>query len=453
MAKLTKRIVDAADVREKDYFVWDDELPGFGLRVFASGKRSYLIQYRAAGRTRRYTIGLHGVWTPETARQEAKVQLGRVARGDNPSEERQLDHKAITVKELCALYTADLNAGLILGKGGRPKKPTTIVTDTGRIERHIIPLIGARRVKDLTKADINKVLKDIMAGKTRVAVKTKKLRGKAIVRGGAGTATRTVGLLGGILTYAVDAGIIEVNPAHGIKKPKDNVRNRRLTEAEYRTLGQMLRDAAANEKYAMTVDIIRQIALTGCRRSEMISLMWIEADTDASCMRLVDSKEGESIRPIGLPVVEYLEERRKTAAGTYVFPGQGEDNAFGSFPNHWEQIFNDSPLAGVTPHVLRHSFASIANDLGFTEVTIAALVGHSKGSVTSKYIHTLDTALIMAADTISGYINGLLEGIEFKQTAYALDRDSRRAALDLFLSKAVGEPANEAEDEERRLAA
>ncbi|MFG1247867.1 tyrosine-type recombinase/integrase [Xanthobacter flavus] len=453
MAKLTKRVVDAADIRDKDYFIWDDELPGFGLRVFASGKRSYLIQYRAAGRTRRYTIGLHGVWTPETARQEAKVQLGRVARGDNPSEERQLDHKAITVKELCALYTADLNAGLILGKGGRPKKPTTIVTDTGRIERHIIPLIGTRRVKDLTKADINKVLKDIMAGKTRVAVKTKKLRGKAIVRGGAGTATRTVGLFGGILTYAVDAGIIEVNPAHGIKKPKDNVRNRRLTEAEYRTLGQMLRDAAANEKYAMTVDIIRQIALTGCRRSEMISLMWIEADTDASCMRLVDSKEGESIRPIGLPVVEYLEERRKTAAGTYVFPGQGEDNAFGSFPNHWEQIFKDSPLAGVTPHVLRHSFASIANDLGFTEVTIAALVGHSKGSVTSKYIHTLDTALIMAADTISGYINGLLEGIEFKQTAYALDRDSRRAALDLFLTKAVGEPANEAEQEERRVAA
>ena len=338
-----------------------------------------------------------------------------------------------------------------MGKGGRPKKPTTIVTDTGRIERHIIPLIGARRVKDLTKADINKVLKDIMAGKTRVAVKTKKLRGKAIVRGGAGTATRTVGLLGGILTYAVDAGIIESNPAHGIKKPKDNVRNRRLTEAEYRTLGEMLVKAAENEKYAMTVEIIRQIALTGCRRSEMISLMWIEADTDASCMRLVDSKEGESIRPIGLPVVDFLEERRKTATGTYVFPGQGEDNAFGSFPNHWEQIFKDSPLADVTPHVLRHSFASIANDLGFTEVTIAALVGHSKGSVTSKYIHTLDTALIMAADTISGYIQGLLEGIEFKQTAYALDRDSRRAALDLFLTKAVGEPANEAE--EPRLAA
>jgi hypothetical protein len=99
----------------------------------------------------------------------------------------------------------------------------------------------------------------------------------------------------------------------------------------------------------------------------------------------------------------------------------------------------DSPLADVTPHVLRHSFASIANDLGFTEVTIAALVGHSKGSVTSKYIHTLDTALIMAADTISGYIQGLLDGVAFKQTAYALDRDSRKAALARFLQKAVGD--------------
>jgi integrase len=450
--KLTKRVVDAAEVHEKDYVIWDDELPGFGLRVFASGKRSYVIQYRAAGRSRRYTIGLHGVWTPETARQEAKVQFGRVAKGDNPAEERELDHKAITVKELCSLYLNDLKAGLILGKGGRPKKPTTIGTDTGRIHRHIIPLIGSRRVKDLAKADVSKVLKDIMAGKTRVSVKTKKLRGKAIVRGGAGTATRTVGLLGGILTYAIEAGIIETNPAHGIRKPKDNVRTRRLSEAEYRMLGQMLREAATQEKYVTTVDIIRQIALTGCRRSEIIQLKWSEVDTEASCLRLKDSKEGKSIRAIGLPVVEYLEHRRISAVGSFVFPGQGEDNAFGSFPNHWEQLFKRSPLSDVTPHVLRHSFASIANDLGFTEVTIAALVGHSKGSVTSKYIHTLDTALIMAADTIAGYIQGLLDGVAFKQTAYALDRESRKAALARFLRKAVGEEESEV-PEEGRLAA
>jgi len=86
---------------------------------------------------------------------------------------------------------------------------------------------------------------------------------------------------------------------------------------------------------------------------------------------------------------------------------------------------------------LRYSFASIANDLEFTEVTIAALLDHAKGSVTSKYIHTLDTALIMAADTISGYIHGLLDGATFKQTACALDRESRKITLASFLSKAI----------------
>ena len=100
MSKITKRLVEAVKTRAKDYVIWDDELQGFGLRVFASGKRSYVMQYRIAGRSRRYTIGLHGRWTPETARQEARVQFGRIAKGENPAEERQIDHSAMTVKEL-----------------------------------------------------------------------------------------------------------------------------------------------------------------------------------------------------------------------------------------------------------------------------------------------------------------------------------------------------------------
>src|SRR3546814_5241012 len=102
-----------------------------------------------------------------------------------------------------------MEAGLILGKGGRPKKDTTIATDVGRIRRHIIPLLGTRRVRDITKPDMNNLMKDIIAGKTRVTMKTEKLRGKAIVRGGRGTASRPMGLLGGIFSYAVEAGVIE----------------------------------------------------------------------------------------------------------------------------------------------------------------------------------------------------------------------------------------------------
>jgi integrase len=437
MGKITKRSVESATVKATDYIIWDDDLSGFGVRIFATGKRSYLIQYRAQGRSRRFTIGAHGVWTPELARREARVQLGRVARGENPAEERDLDTHAITMKELCRLYLADLDAGLILGKRGRPKKPSTIGTDSGRIKRHIIPLLGRRRVKDVTRADVNKAMKDIMAGKTATSVKTGKLRGKALVRGGTGTATRTIGLLGGIMTYACEAGIIDANPVHGIRKPKDNVRERRLSEAEYRMLGSILRGVEANGQYAIAVEIIRLLALTGCRRSELIKLRWNEVDTEGSCLRLEDSKEGKSIRPVGLPVIEGLQLRRETAYGAHVFPGQGEDNAFGAFANHWAKIIGNTSLADVTPHVLRHSFASIANDLGFTEITIAALLGHAKGSVTSKYVHALDATLVMAADTIAGYIQGLLDGVEYKQTAYALDHEARRTALAQFMRDAM----------------
>jgi len=435
MVKLTKRVVDTALAQSKDYVLWDDELPGFGLRVFATGKRSYLIQYRADGRSRRYTIGLHGVWTPETAKREAKAQLGRVAQGDDPAEERAELNKAMSVKELCERYMDDLRNGLILGKGGRPKKQSTVDIDLGRIERHVIPLLGSRRVKDLTKAILTKVMRDIMAGKTRAFIKTNKLRGRANVRGGPGTAARTLGLIGGILTYAVDLGVIESNPAHGIKRPKDNVRSRRLNDGEYRILGKMLKAASKTDRYGPTVDIIRQIALTGCRRGEIINLKWCDVDIEGSCLRLSDSKEGRSVRPIGLPVLEFMETRQSEDNGTYVFPGpRGEDTAFGGLPNQWNEIFIGSPLEGVTPHILRHSFASIGNDLGFTEVTIAALMGHAKGSVTSKYIHVLDATLIMAADTLAGYIAALLEGNVFKQRAYSLDRKSRRTALEEFLA-------------------
>lgn len=202
----------------------------------------------------------------------------------------------------------------------------------------------------------------------------------------------------------------------------------------------------------MTVEIIRQLALTGCRRSEVVALRWAEVDIDASCLRLADSKEGASVRPVGLPVVEYLERRGTKTSKAYVFPGGGEDSLFGSFPNHWEKILRNTPLADVTPHVLRHSFASVANDLGFTESTIAALIGHARSSVTSKYIHTLDAALIIAADTISGYIEGLLDGAEFRQTSYVLDRVARKATLARFLKRMTGQRDNDLVIEEHLVA-
>ncbi len=437
MAKISKRVVENAPIKDRDYIIWDDDFPGFGVRVFKSGKRSYLIQYRSQGRSRRYTIGQHGIWTAETARREARIQLGRVAQGENPAEERYADNHSITIKQLCEQYIEDMKEGLVLGKQGLPKKASTITTDIGRINGHIIPLLGKKRVKDLTKADVTKAMNDIIRGKTRAVKKTIALRGKSILRGGPGTASRSVGLLGGILTRAVESGIIEHNVAHGIRKPKDRVRDRRLTNEEYRILGEITREYAENDNYAMMVNIIKQLALTGCRRSEIVQLQWKDVDFAGSCLRLSETKTGASIRPIGLPAITFLEEQSHRFAGTYVFPASRSDGAFGNFSKQWRHIFEHTPLAGITAHVLRHSFASIANDLGFGELTIASLIGHSRSSVTSKYVHTVDSTLVMAADTVSGYIEGLMNGQKFQNVASTLDRPARKLALDRFLASSA----------------
>ena len=450
MTKLTKRVVEAAQTKSADYFIWDDELPGYGLRVFASGRRSYLIQYRAKGRTRRYTIGLHGPWTAEMARKEAMSQLGCVARGEDPAEDRLRNHKAMTVKQLGQRYIEDMEKGLVLGRSGRPKTPKTVDADIGRINRHIIPLLGTRKVQDITNADVVRMMKSIMAGETRTNVKTEKLRGRAIVTGGAGTASRAVGLLGGMFTYAKeDLGIeLPCNPAHGIKRPKDNVRRRRLSHKEYRAFGRIIAEYERHPDFCKTARIARLLALTGCRRGEIITLQRHDPDPEHSCVLLRNTKTGDSIRPLGLPALELMEQLVEESDSEWLFSGARRDGVFGGFPHQWNRMLAGTELEGVTPHVLRHSFASLANDLGFTEVTIAAMLGHAHKSITSRYIHSTDTVLVMAADAVSGMIDALLDDRKIAHTSYALDRDSRRAAMDRLLC-----PVNNNEAPEAQLAA
>lgn len=245
-------------------------------------------------------------------------------------------------------------------------------------------------------------------------------------------------MLGGVFTYAMEIGLLDSNPVHGIRRPKGNPRKWRLSQREYRILGDMLKEAGKDVTYKTTVEIIRVLAMTGCRRSEVVGLMWSEVDWENSCLKLEDSKTGFSIRPVGLPVIEALEERSKEAEGSYVFEGYGYDNAFGGFVRQWRDLFRGTALSDVTPHVLRHSFASLANDLGLTEITIAALVGHAHGSITSRYIHTIDANLVSAADTMAGFIQGLLDGKVFNRATHTLNRVARKRAISGFLERAEG---------------
>jgi hypothetical protein len=243
--RITKRSVDALTT-DRDAIHFDADLRGFAIRTKPTGTKTYMVQYQNGdGKSRRITIGPHGPLTPADARQRASVLLGRVHSGQDPAEQQAEERRSVTVRALCVSYLEAAEKGLIIGKRRLPKKVTTLTVDRGRIQRHILPLLGTRRVRDLTSPDISHFLRDVASGKTATDIKTGS-RGRAIVTGGRGTASRTVGLLGGILSYAVSEGIIATNPVRGVARPADNRRSVRLSPEQYAALGCALRLAAAS---------------------------------------------------------------------------------------------------------------------------------------------------------------------------------------------------------------
>ena len=261
-------------------------------------------------------------------------------------------------------------------------------------------------MRGLKTPDITRFMWDIASGKTADDVKTG-FRGRAIVEGGAGTASRAIGLLGGILSSAISEGIIPANPVRGVKRTADKRHEVHLTADQYRALGTALAQAELAGKNSTAILAVRLLAFTGCRRGEIEKLRWDEVDLPGRCLRLSDSKQGNSVRPLGSDAIALL--AKLPRAGRYVLPGASLDKPFVGLPKAWARIFKDAELAGLTPHGLRHGFASVADDLGYMEPTIAAMLGHATGAL-PRYIHHLDAALTAAADKVAAKIADIMTG-------------------------------------------
>jgi len=424
--KITRRTVEALKPGET---VWDS-LSGFGARCQKDAV-SYFVRYRAGrgrGAPKRYcTIGLHGAlgtlargtpaertvaWTPETARTRAIELLGQADAGRDPA---LMDQSVAceTVAQLCDLYLEAAKGGRILDRHGRAKKPSTLATDAYRIEAHIKKLLGKHRVIDLTRASIEAAMEKIAEGKSKGDGSKTKTRGKRNARGGKGTATRTIGLLGAILTHAVRLGVRPDNPASGVRRYADGRKDRRLTDKEFRALG----DALARDTTSAGA-ITHLLAVTGWRRGEAVNLRWADVDLTRKTATLSDTKTGRSVRPLSAAAVAIL--KAQPGKGVFVFPAarppKGKDapeRPTQGFPHQFVALRKAAKLpADVTPHVLRHSFASVAADLGYGEATIAALLGHRGRTVTARYTHAADAVLISAADAVGQSILSRLFGIQ-----------------------------------------
>ena len=391
---------------EPDSEIWDSTVVGFGARRQRSAAIAYVLLYRTAeGRQRRFTIGRHGSpWTPDTARQEARRLLGEVAGGKDPATTKKARRRAVTIAELCDDYLKDAEAGHVLKRDGKPKKASTLASDRGRIEGHIKPLLGQVRVEALAIADVQRFMVAVAKGSTAKRQKTK-ARGVTVIRGGKGTATRSVGTLGAILSFAITQGLRTDNPAHRVKKYAENRRQRRLSDGEYLMLGAALRKSAEQKLWPASVAAVHFLALSGWRSGEALALCWGEIDLVRRVATLEDTKTGQSVRPLSKAMCDLLRGLGVGKAATLVFPPTKGAGTMTGFRKFWLRIAKNGELpADITPHVLRHSFASQANDLHFTEATVAMMVGHRLRGTTGGYFHADDAVLLAASDKVADSI-------------------------------------------------
>ena len=321
--------------------IWDAGVPGFGARRQKGAAIAYIVKYRTAeGRQRWHTIGRHGApWTPDAARAKAQELLGEVAKDRDPAAEKRARRKATTVAELCDMYLADALAGRVLKRSGTAKRASTLEIDKGRIARHIKPLLGTYAVVAVTRRDVERVLHDIAEGRTQARIKTK-ARGLARVKGGKTAANRTVGLLGGIFSYAVRHGMRADNPAHGVARFADGKRERRLTVQEYAALGTALRKAEEVHVWPAAVTAIRFLAVTGWRRGEALGLRWSEIDLDRRTAILGNTKTGRSLRPLSRRACDVLHAmtQLRSGEGELVFPATRGEGTMTGFRKLWLRI-------------------------------------------------------------------------------------------------------------------
>lgn len=429
--------------------LWDagkGAVAGFGIRRQKGEAVAYVVLYRDRyGRPRRFTIGRHGApWTPDTARKEAQDILARVAKGEDPATEKREAREAATVAELCTRYMEAAAAGRLPTRRGGGKKASTLATDQSRIDAHVLPLLGKRTVASLTTADLERFMHDVADGKTHRREHLGRARAVRVVRGGMGTASRTVGLLGAILAYAVKVGMRSDNPAHGVLRPADGKRERRLSADEYAALAKGLEKAAQpgepredgklprRAMWPHALAAIRFLALTGWRSGEALALRWRDVDMARRSARLTDTKTGASTRALSRAACAVLEAQHKATGGEaegLVFPPArgGEEATMTGFKRFMGKVVALAELPPeITAHVLRHSFASVAADLELSEITIGALIGHKGGGVTRRYTHAADAVLVAAADRVA--VEVLCQMGE-APTATVTDMEEARARL------------------------
>jgi integrase len=413
MAKLTITEIERAQPGGTRYTLFDDEVRGFGIRVFPSGQKSYILEYRpgAGGRgvaKKRITLGVFGSdLTPDAARKQARAMLADIRRGDDPAASRKRAREMPTFREFGEDYLERAEAAGL--------KPRTVVNYGILLRKYAFPALGSLKLDAVTATDVRRLHREM--AKTQPA-----------------NANRMVATVGAVYRCATDdeSLAITANPARGIKKPAERKRERFLTSDELQRLGDTLRTAETiglpwaseadptkrskhrpvkeeNRRTVFTADetaAIRLLLLTGCRLREILHARWTDIDMQRGILNLADSKTGARPVILSAPALAVLSRHPKTSA--YVIAGSDPRKPRADLKRPWAAVTAHADLARLRLHDLRHTFASVGAGGGMGLPVIGKLLGHTNAATTARYAHLADTQAKRATDMIAGGIAAAL---------------------------------------------
>jgi integrase len=384
MAKVTKRTVDALKLAAgRDVLLWDDELPGFGVRCRPSGRKVYFLKYRTAGERQRWlTLGRHGPVTPDAARAKAFREKIAVADGDDPSGARQQKRRENTVAVVADRYLVEHVAA--------HNKPSTAAEARRIVESRIKPALGTIKITDLTRADI-----------------------KAWHQGMAATpyeANRALAYCSRMISLAAtDWELREDNPCLGIKRFPERKRERFFTDDELAKLGSALLAMETEGREALGfILLVRLLATTGMRLGEVLGLLWSDIDLPGRAIRLRDAKNGARTVHLGAAAVAILDAIEERDGRVIRGLDPAKPFSINSAQKAWQRLRDHAGIPDGRLHDLRHTAGTFAALAGGSAFVVRDLLGHRTLAMTGRYVERAADMVRATADAVSGRVAAAL---------------------------------------------
>ncbi len=404
-AKLTKKTIDAFEATGRLEYLWDAEVKGFGVVITPAGSKSFILNYRNQdNRSRRKTIGKYGHLTVEQARDFARELTYRIAKGEDPVQQDEMQRSQPTFAEVAQRFLDDHSS--------IRSRPATHASNIQILAHMVLPHFGKMKIRSIEPKDIY----DYLA----------KNRHRPI------GANRSLAAMSSIMSKAELWGYRDrnSNPCFGVERFPENRRERFLSEQEFAALESAMQRAERNLTESPHVLAMFRIMMhTGCRPGEARHLKWDYVDLANRVIRLPKEATKEK-RPKTLFITPYIEgvlkNIRRMEGNPYVVVSERNDGKpIMDVKKPWDRI---KKAAGITTelhlHDLRHSHASMANALGYSLPMIGALLGHTQAQTTLRYAHLATDHLRQAAEDISNRIANVA-----KTTSPVPPHDKPRANL------------------------